>query len=124
MSWFQAAEPLLPDIIRLNAEWRGNHPALRCDGNTVTWRELGASLDRVANAYAGLGLAAGDRVAILMQNSPEMLEAMLGAVCGGYVAVPLNVSVADEGIEKQINRLCRARGRRLTGTYRPRRRAA
>ncbi len=103
MSWFQAAEPLLPDIIRLNAEWRGNHPALRYDGVTVTWRELGESLDRVANAYAALGLAAGDRVAILMQNGPEMLEAMLGAVCGGYVAVPLNVSVADEGIAKQIN---------------------
>lgn len=102
MSWFQAAEPLLPDIIRLNAEWRGNHPALRCDGATVTWRELGESLDRVANAYAALGLAAGDRIAILMQNSPEMLEVMLGAVCGGYVAVPLNVSVADDGIEKQI----------------------
>jgi acyl-CoA synthetase (AMP-forming)/AMP-acid ligase II len=102
MSWFEAADPLLPDIIRLNAEWRGRHPAVRCDGQSLDWRQLGASVNRVANALSALDLVPGDRVAILMQNSIDMLAAMLGAVCGGFVAVPLNVSVADDGIEKQI----------------------
>jgi len=103
MSWFEPARPTLPDIIRLNAEQRPGRAALVCGDRVLTWRELAANLDRVGHAFAGLGLERGDRVAILMQNSVEMFEAMLGAVCGGFVAVPLNVSVADEGIEKQIN---------------------
>ncbi|MEO1203583.1 MAG: AMP-binding protein, partial [Pseudomonadota bacterium] len=56
----------------------------------------------VASAYAALGLEPGDAVGILMSNSTEMLMAMLGAVCGGYVAVPLNVSVADADIANML----------------------
>lgn len=102
MSWFDAADPLLPGIIRLNAACRGRHPAVRCDGQSLGWREFSHALHRVANGLASSGLEPGDRVVILMQNSVDMLLAMLGTVCGGFVAVPLNVSVSDDGIEKQI----------------------
>lgn len=102
MSWFQPARPVLPDIIRNNAEQRGGMPALICGEQSRDWQALSLRLNRVANGLAELGLERGDRVAILMQNSVQMFEAMLGAIVGGYVAVPLNVAVADSGIEKQI----------------------
>lgn len=102
MSWFQAACPVLPDIIRNNARHRGTGEALVCGEQRLNWVQFEAELNRVANALDGLGLAPGDHVAILMQNSVDMLAAMLGAITGGFVAVPLNVAVADSGIEKQI----------------------
>lgn len=102
MSWFHAPQPVLPDIIRNNATHRGTADALIFGAERLTWSALEAELNRVANALAGLGLAPGDHVVILMQNSVDMFTAMLGAITGGYVAVPLNVSVADDGIEKQI----------------------
>ena len=103
MSWFEPARPVLPDIIRNNANQRRHAPALVCGDEALTWGELAARLDRVGNAFASLGLERGDRVAILMNNSVTMLEAMLGSLCGGFVAVPLNVAVADDGIARQIN---------------------
>ncbi len=102
MSWFQPARPALPDIIRNNARQRASAEALRCGETSLNWAELAGRLHRTGNALAGLGLERGDRVAILMQNSVAMFEAMLGSLCGGFVAVPLNVSVSDDGIEKQI----------------------
>jgi acyl-CoA synthetase (AMP-forming)/AMP-acid ligase II len=98
MSWFATPTLLLPDLIRLNARWRPAQPALVCDGVSRTWSELAGALARVANAYAGLGLRRGDRIVVLMGNGADMFLAMIGAVCGGYVAVPLNPSVSDSGV--------------------------
>ncbi len=56
----------------------------------------------MASVLDGLGLVGGDRVVILMNNGLPMLQAILGAAWGGYVAVPLNTSVADDGIANMI----------------------
>jgi acyl-CoA synthetase (AMP-forming)/AMP-acid ligase II len=102
MSWFEGGRTVIPDVIRLNAEWRGNQAAVRAGEEELSWKELAEKCDRMANGLAELGLMPGDRVVVLMQNSMEMLVALLGSICGGYVAVPLNVAVSDEGIELQI----------------------
>lgn len=71
---------------------RPDAPAL-ADGDRVhaTWAEFAA---RVAAVAGGLrhdyGLTPGDRVAILMRNRPEYLEALFGAWHAGMVAVPVN----------------------------------
>jgi acyl-CoA synthetase (AMP-forming)/AMP-acid ligase II len=57
----------------------------------ATWAELAA---RVAGAARGLredlGLEPGDRVALVMDNRPEYLEAQFAAWHAGLVAVPVN----------------------------------
>lgn len=103
MNWFEAATPLLPDIIRNNADHRGALPAVICGQRILNWRDFERELNRVANAMSDLGLEPGDRVAMLMNNSVDMLTVMLGVISGGFVAVPLNVSVSDDGICRQIN---------------------
>ncbi|MEQ8205141.1 MAG: class I adenylate-forming enzyme family protein, partial [Woeseia sp.] len=103
MNWFEAATPLLPDIIRNNADHRGSLPAVICGEQVLNWRDFDRELNRVANALSDLDLVPGDRVALLMNNSVDMLIIMLGAISGGFVAVPLNVSVSDDGICRQIN---------------------
>ncbi len=102
MTWFTATEPLLHDHVAQNAASRADQWACVCGDDRRTWRELDESLRRAASAYESLGLNRGDRVAILMDNSIDMLVAMLGAVCGGYVVVPLNTSVADDAIRRML----------------------
>ncbi|MGH3802868.1 MAG: AMP-binding protein, partial [Pseudonocardiaceae bacterium] len=49
--------------------------------------------DRVAALAAGMhriGVQPGDRVVLLLPNCPELVEALLAAMWGGFVAVPLN----------------------------------
>jgi acetyl-CoA synthetase len=60
----------------------GNRVAIRWegepgDGRELTYAELLAEVSKAANALTGLGLAAGDRVAIYMPMLPEAIVAML-----------------------------------------------
>ena len=77
---------------------RPDDPAL-ADGELVhaTWGAWAAS---TAGAAAGLrdefGLAPGDRVAIVMRNRPEYLEAMFAIWHAGFVAVPVNARLHRE----------------------------
>jgi crotonobetaine/carnitine-CoA ligase len=49
-----------------------------------------------------LGLAAGDRVATLIENSPEALLAWVGTVLGGRVAVPINTAYKGHYLRHQL----------------------
>jgi len=102
MTWFKAAEPNLPELLRMNARWRPAKAAVISAGTTWNWEQTAAHAARMACALDQLGLRKGDRVVLLMNNGLPMLQAIFGAVWGGYVAVPLNTSVADEGIAKMI----------------------
>src|SRR5690242_1512302 len=89
------------------AVWVARHARLRpeqpaiADGERVhaDWRTFAA---RTAAAAAGLrdgfGLTPGDRVAILMRNRPEYLEALFAVWHAGLVAVPVNARLHREEI--------------------------
>lgn len=64
--------------------------ALRFMGRTTTWAELDQRVNALAAALHRRGVAAGDRVMILMLNRPEFFEATLAANRLGAVAVPVN----------------------------------
>ena len=68
-------------------------------GDTVlTFAELDARSNRMANALAALGVDAGDRVALLFNNDYRFLETLFGAMRLGAVAVPLNIRMGDEAL--------------------------
>ncbi|MCU1364883.1 MAG: long-chain fatty acid--CoA ligase [Ilumatobacteraceae bacterium] len=79
---------------------RPDDPAL-ADGERVhaTWATFAA---RTAAAAAGLrddlGLVPGDRVAIVMRNRPEYLEALFAIWHAGLVAVPVNARLHRDEI--------------------------
>lgn len=54
------------------------------------YREVDELSDSVAGYLAARGLERGDRVAILLQNSPHFLLALLGAWKAGATVVPVN----------------------------------
>ncbi|MEZ5217828.1 MAG: AMP-binding protein [Ilumatobacteraceae bacterium] len=64
-----------------------------------TWGGLAARTARLAGGLRDdLGLAAGDRVAVLMRNRPEYLEALFAAWHAGLVAVPVNARLHRDEI--------------------------
>ncbi|GAA4038654.1 class I adenylate-forming enzyme family protein [Streptomyces shaanxiensis] len=56
----------------------------------LTYREVDELSDSVAGHLAARGLERGDRVAVLLQNSPHFVLALLGAWKAGAVVVPVN----------------------------------
>ncbi|MEL6216186.1 MAG: AMP-binding protein, partial [Pseudomonadota bacterium] len=103
MAWFSPRPLLLPQILDLNAEARAKQPALIVDELNWTWSELITQCRRWAGVLTGLGLRKGDRVAVVMDNAPETVVALLGTVYGGFVAVPINVSVAESAITGMLS---------------------
>ena len=82
-------------------------------GDEVTARY--GELHRRAGAIAGAlrarhGLATGDRVAIVMANRPDYLEALFGIWYAGLVAVPVNAKLHPREVEYILgnsgSRLC------------------
>ena len=76
-------------------ERHGTRPALICDSETLSYAELATAVARSANALRGLGVAPGDRVLLLMRDTPEFAAAWLGAVHAGAVAVALNTKLSE-----------------------------
>src|SRR5579885_266149 len=72
------------------AEGRGGRPALRFRGQTQTYADLLANVNRVANALTGLGLQVEQRCLLLLPDCPEFHASFLGAMKMGAVPVPAN----------------------------------
>ncbi|MEV0093059.1 AMP-binding protein [Streptomyces sp. NPDC050738] len=67
-----------------------DHPAVAYFDGRLSYRETDALSDSVAGHLAAEGIRQGDRVAIMLQNSPHFVLALLGAWKAGAVVVPLN----------------------------------
>lgn len=69
------------------------HPdraALAYFDGRLSYREVDELSDSVAGYLAARGLECGDRVAIMLQNSPHFVIALLGAWKAGAIVVPVN----------------------------------
>ncbi len=102
MTWFAPRETTLADLIRLHGRWRAGREALIVGERRLDWQEFERATARAANGLAALGLVAGDRVVLLMDNSLEMALLLFGIIRQGCVAVPLNVSVPDAAVGAMI----------------------
>jgi long-chain acyl-CoA synthetase len=94
---------LLDDLAEAVAE-RPGAPALLFKGRTVTHGELDRLSDAFAAALAGLGVAPGDRVALLLPNCPQFLIGELGAWKAGAILVPLNPIYTEQELEGALRR--------------------
>jgi long-chain acyl-CoA synthetase len=66
-------------------------PAISWDGGAMSYGAFEDAVQRIAGALRqGHGLAAGDRVALAMENVPELLPALYGIWRAGLSAVPMN----------------------------------
>jgi len=66
-------------------------PAIRFDGRVITYGELRAETVTMAQVISSLGVTTGDRVALLLHDSPEFVEAFIASCSLGAIAVPINM---------------------------------
>src|SRR4051794_5969046 len=65
-------------------------PAVHSGERSVPYPDLLRHAGQFARGYDGLGIGAGDGVAVLLRNDPVFLEASLGTVALGATPVPIN----------------------------------
>jgi len=90
------------DYLASHATAHPHAPALLYKGATVTWAELQRSCDAFASALAEMGIAKGDRVALLLPNCPQFVVAQCAAWALGAIVAPLNPTYAEREIEESL----------------------
>ena len=87
----------LADLIFEQAERHGSRPAVIWQNQIMSYAELCTRAACVAAALRAHGIARGDRVALLINNRLEWLEAFFGTVIAGGVVVAFSTwSTEDE----------------------------
>ena len=70
-----------------------------CGSTRLTFREVGERVNRLSSALEGLGIARGDRVAILSLNCHRFFELYYGVPQLGAVVVPINFRLTPQEIK-------------------------
>ena len=90
---------LLPRHARLTPD----RPAFVFEGLRLTFAELDARVNQLANAILSLGLRKGDRLAVILPNTAELYESYLAAAKTGVVIVPLSPLLRGPGLVSLLN---------------------
>lgn len=76
---------------------RGSAPALLFGDAQYSFAQIAEQAAAVAAGLAGRGVHPGDRVAVGLPNSPQLVTTVIGVLQAGAVLVPLNPAyTADE----------------------------
>jgi long-chain acyl-CoA synthetase len=99
----------IPHVLQAHALATPSATAVVSKKGRLSWRDLMGRANRIANGLSQCGLQSGDRVALLFDNSQELLELILGTMVAGGVVVPLS------GLMTQavVCRMTRASGARF-----------
>jgi long-chain acyl-CoA synthetase len=80
----------LGDILRMTAADVPDAPATAFLGAQLTWGQVKDRSDRLATALAGMGIAKGDRVGIMLPNCPQYGIAAFAILRLGAIVVNVN----------------------------------
>ena len=83
-------------------------PAIIFNGRQISYGELHADTLSMAKAIDLLGTEPKDRIALLLNDSPEFVEAFIAICSIGRIAVPINTALRIEE-QRAIIHNCRAR---------------
>jgi long-chain acyl-CoA synthetase len=84
------------------ARSRPDAPALLFKGARLTYAELERLSDACASAMAELGVSKGDRVGLLLPNSPQFFIAQFGAWKLGAIVAPFNPTYTERELEGPV----------------------
>ena len=90
---------VLPELTGRACRSRPDHPAVVFGDDVLTHAELHNRAARLASALAARGVQPGDRVALLLHNRIEFVEALLACHRLAAVAVPINFRLAPDEVE-------------------------
>jgi long-chain acyl-CoA synthetase len=93
----------LPEFVAHNAEWHPDKAAIVFEGRSLSWKQVNARANRIANHLRSIGIAAGDRIAIISPNCLEYPEIMFGTLKAGAVIVPISTMLQRETVLKELH---------------------
>ncbi|MFQ5525246.1 MAG: long-chain fatty acid--CoA ligase [Thermoanaerobaculia bacterium] len=74
------------------------------EGREISYSDWNERANRAAHGFAELGVKPGDRVGLLLLNSPEFLECFFGLAKIGAIVVPLNWRLAPPELSYNIGK--------------------
>lgn len=92
----------LHDVIRRNARVHGDRAAFVADGQRITHGEYARRVEQLAGGLHALGMAVGDRVAVVAQNCQAYVDLYGAAARLGLIVVPVNWRVSADEIVHAI----------------------
>jgi len=93
----------LGQILKVNAKKFPDTIALRDRERSFTFPELNKRVNRLSRSLLSLGLKKGDKVAVFLENSIEIVEIYLATAKTGLVIVPINFRLVGSEVEYIAN---------------------
>lgn len=82
-------------MIKEVADKKGKNIAFSYDGNKINYEELISSCENIAQLLVENKIEKGDKIAILLGNSPEFVQAYLAILRLGAIVIPLNPAFTE-----------------------------
>jgi fatty-acyl-CoA synthase len=92
----------LPELLAAAAERYPQNLALISPTERWTYRDLAAETARVASGLTALGIAAGERIGVLLPNWPQFFAAVYGIQAAGAVAVCMSTMATAKELREAL----------------------
>ena len=106
-TWYAEEDPstwVLAEILRDRADAHGDRPYLRYgDGAWVTYSEMNARANRVANGLIARGVLPGESVSVMLPNCEEFLQCWYGILKASAVMSSINTAYKGDFLSWTIN---------------------
>ena len=89
--------------LKVNAKKFPDTVAVKDKDRAFTYPELNRRVNKLGHAFHSLGLSKGDKVAVLLENTIEIVEMYLATAKTGIIIVPVNFRLVDTEVEYIIN---------------------
>ncbi len=86
-----ARERVMHRLLERQAEKYDERTYMYFEGKDFSFKDLNSAANRVAGALQKLGIVKGDKVAVVMENCPEVIFLMFGLSKVGAILVPINI---------------------------------
>jgi acyl-CoA synthetase (AMP-forming)/AMP-acid ligase II len=93
----------LGQMLKLNAKKYPDTVALKDKARGLKYPELNMRVNRLSHSLLSIGLEKGDKVAVLLENCVEIVEAYLATAKAGLIIVPINFRLVGTEIEYILN---------------------
>lgn len=102
MDTLDNAQVFLSELWATYAKFQPDKDAVICGARRATWSAFNRGMNKIANRLGAEGVGKGNRVAVLMADSIEMLEVMFGVVKAGACVVPLSTLLSSEQLATMV----------------------
>jgi len=101
-TWISEEQHSLPRLLAARLESDPDSEYLDVLGTKFSAGDVARTAGSIATSMADLGVRPGDRVATLMENSPEGMLAWWATVMGGAISAPINSAYKGDYLRHQL----------------------